>query len=99
MQELTPERRYFATRRLKYYMDLGEETQPSLKAKSGIAQSTISKILKGLATPTVETLTRLFDAMGVPLEEIYEHDAIPNRFIGYLATPLASLDSHGSTAS
>jgi transcriptional regulator with XRE-family HTH domain len=93
MQELTPERLYFATRRLKYYMDLGEETQPSLEAKSGIAQSTISRILKGSVTPTVETLTKLFDAMGVPLEEIYEHDPIPNRFIGYLATPLTSVAS------
>ena len=91
MRELTPERVYFAARRLDHYMQLREETQHSLKVKSGVAQSTICKILKGTMTPTVETLTKLFDALGVPFEEICEPDVMPNRFVGYFATPLTSV--------
>jgi len=59
-------------------MKLREETQHSLEAKCGVAQSTVSKILKGTVTPTVETLTKLFDVLGVPFEEICEPDVMPN---------------------
>jgi transcriptional regulator with XRE-family HTH domain len=97
MRELTPERMYFAARRLDHYMKLREETQHSLESKSGVAQSTISKIIKGSATPTVETLTKLFDVLGVPLEEICEADVMPNRFVGYLATPLTSVAAQSKT--
>ena len=42
-------------------------TQKDISLKSGIAQGDISRIESGLANPSLKTMTRLADALGMEL--------------------------------
>jgi len=47
-----------------------EMSQEALALKMGTIQSNISKLESGKANPTLETLTELADALGVPLDSL-----------------------------
>ena len=73
-------------------MDSRGLTQVQMEELSTVDQSTISKILKKQMVPSAETLTRLFDALGLKLEHVLQElAATSNEIIGYLATPLTNV--------
>jgi len=46
------------------------DTQEALARKSGVAQSTIGRILRGEVNPQTSTMTFLAEALGVPFETL-----------------------------
>ena len=51
--------------------------QYELAAKAGVHPQTINRIEKGHCTPDVATLTRLADALGVPVVRLFDdHQAV-----------------------
>lgn len=68
-------------------------TQTQLQQDTGVSQSTISKILThSLDSPSEEVLSKLFHALGVNINDILsESDCLPEKILGYLATPLTAL--------
>ena len=66
--------------------------QASVALDSGLGQGTVSKILSGNGEPSVETLEKLFDALGLKLSNVLADCKPENESIhGYLATPLTGL--------
>lgn len=53
------------------------KTQTALAAESGIAQSTVGRILRGEAVPGAANLDKLAKALGVPVGRLMGHDAEP----------------------
>ncbi len=95
MKQLTVEQIHLAVKRLDRYMKARGESQQSIEAKAGISQSTVSRILNGVQIPSIETLTKILDAIGVPPDEILDDpDALPSRLVGYFATPLTAVASN-----
>src|SRR5260370_36295974 len=100
MSELTREQVEYAVGRLVRLVEFRGITQTQLEQRSGVNQSTISKILSPCTensgeryTPSEDTLKRLFSALGLKLTDIIsDSDRIAEEIVGYLATPLTGLD-------
>ncbi len=101
MRRLTTEQIEYALGRLVCLVKFRGMTQTQLETVSGVNQSTISKIFSHSQndaadnySPSEEVLTKLFQALGLKLTEILnEPDCLPNKILGYLATPLTALNS------
>jgi len=57
--------------RVRSLREKRELTQADVDKKSGLSRSSVSRIERGLAVPTIETLTRLGNALGVPLYRFF----------------------------
>jgi transcriptional regulator with XRE-family HTH domain len=56
--------------------------QVQLEASSGVRQSTISKVLRGEAEPSISTLYALANGLGLPLTTLLEDvPVVPSRFL------------------
>ncbi len=96
MGQLSRERIEYAVARLDCVVTSRGITQTQLENLSGVSQGTISKTLRPQAddpyVPTEEVLGKLFQGLGLNLVEILnEPDCLPEKIIGYLATPLTGL--------
>jgi transcriptional regulator with XRE-family HTH domain len=96
MNPLSKEQRAYAVASLQPAMDSRGFSQQELHHRSGVAQSTISRILSPSAEdryqPTDDKLRKLFQALGLDLDKIIgETDAMPQRITGYLASPLTAV--------
>src|SRR5262245_60417420 len=99
MTELTQEQVEYAVGRLVRLLESRGFTQTQLEGLSGVNQSTISKILSARSesggdkyTPSEDTLTKLFKALGLKLSDILnESDRMGAEILGYMATPLTGL--------
>lgn len=60
-------------RRLRFFA--GEMTQLELAEKVGASRQTIVNLEAGKYTPSLELAFRIADAFGVPLAEVFEHQA------------------------
>ena len=90
--QLTREQTEFATACLIQLVESRQLNQTQLQHCSGVAQSTISKILSRTLEPTPETLKKLFQALGLKLHDIlHEVEATPTELLGYLASPLTGV--------
>lgn len=66
-------------------------TQQSLAAKTGYTQQYISKILKGKENLTLETISRLEDALGISLAIVPQTNIVPSGLcVGYSSRTSAS---------
>ena len=99
MKELTKEQVEYAVGRLVRLVEYREMTQTQLEERSGVNQSTISKILTRSHengndyTPSGDILKKLFSVLGLKLTDILnESDRIAEEILGYLATPLTGLN-------
>ncbi len=93
MRQLTIEQTEYAVGTLVRLVAHRGVTQTQLAQDTKVNQSTISKILnRTLETPSEEMLAKLFKALGVNLNDILnEPDCLPEKILGYLATPLTAL--------
>jgi len=93
MRELSIEQTDYAVGTLVRLVAHRGVTQTQLQEDTGVSQSTISKILThSLDSPSEEVLSKLFHALGVNLNDILnESDCLPEKILGYLATPLTAL--------
>jgi len=96
MKPLSKEQRAYAVASLQPAMDSRGFNQQHLHSTSGVAQSTISRILSPSADdryePSEETLRKLFKGLGLDLDKIIgETEAMPQRITGYLASPLTAV--------
>lgn len=55
-------------RKLRRMQDL---TQEQLSEKSGVSSDFISQIERGLNSPSLDTIQKLADGLGVPIEELF----------------------------
>lgn len=93
MESLSAEHVAFAVAFLDQLVTSRGLTQTQLEQLSSVKQSQISKILKRQADPTPEVLRKLFQAMGLKLDDIL-HEAPASSggdLLGYLATPLTAV--------
>jgi transcriptional regulator with XRE-family HTH domain len=98
MKQLKKEQLEFAVGRLQQLVEFRGISQPQLEALSGIAQSTISKVLKRSRDPSPEVLKNLYCAIGLKLSDVInEIEVIGHELIGYLATPLTGLTNPEDT--
>jgi transcriptional regulator with XRE-family HTH domain len=93
---LSKEQRAYAVASLQPAMDSRGFNQQELHNRSGVAQSTISRILAPPADdhyePSEDTLRKLFKGLGLDLDKIIgESEAMPQRITGYLASPLTAI--------
>jgi len=65
--------------------------QAHIAETSGVPQPTISKILGGHYDPTEDQLNRLFEALGLRLDNVLSDWRPKDRLVGYLATPLTAI--------
>ena len=96
MGQLSREQIEYAVARLACVVTTRELTQIQLEKLSGVSQGTISKTLhpqdNDQYKPTEDILGKLFHGLGLNLVEILnEPDCLPEKIIGYLATPLTGL--------
>lgn len=61
--------------RLKEFRELQGWSQPKLSLKSGVAQTTISAIERGMIIPSVQTAQRLADALNRPIDDLFRASA------------------------
>lgn len=77
---------------LKSLKESRHHSEVQLEKLSGVDQSTISKIFNGKIQPTAETLSKLFEGLGLKLEAVLRESApTSNEIVGYLATPLTAV--------
>jgi len=89
MKSLSNERIDFAVSTLKRLMNSRGMTQLQLAQLSDVNQSTISKVINGSQSPSLENLKKLFQAVGLKLSDVLnETDELGREILGYLATPL-----------
>lgn len=94
MSALSAEQKAFAVALLEQVVRARELTQTQLQALSDVPQSQISKIRSQQVQPTEEVLRKLFEAVGLKLEDaLHEAPTSSGELVGYLATPLTGLDS------
>lgn len=96
MGQLSRERIEYAVARLDCIVTSRGFTQIELAELSSVSQGTISRIFHPQDDdpyrPTEDVLAKLFQALGVNLLEILnEPDCLPQKIVGYLATPLTGL--------
>ncbi len=93
MENLTVEQLAFAVATLENLVNARGLTQTQLEHLSGVKQSQVSKIFSKQSEPSPAVLVKLFNALGLKLEDIL-HDAPTssvNELLGYLATPLTGI--------
>jgi len=93
MNYLTKEQVAFAVAHLDRLTTWRNLTQTQLEHLSGVKQSQISKIRSRQVEPSQEILGKLFQALGLKLDDII-HEAPTSKATkirGYLATPLTGL--------
>jgi transcriptional regulator with XRE-family HTH domain len=100
MRQLSTETLQFAAARLARIYARRRVNQTELAELSGVAQSTISKILgdDDSYSPTEDALAKLFEGLGYNLYDIVSAPgSVPEKLFGYLATPLTALgeSAHG----
>jgi transcriptional regulator with XRE-family HTH domain len=100
---LSNEQRAYAIASLQPAMDSRGFNQQELHRRSGVAQSTISRILSPSGDdqyePSDETLRKLFKGLGLNLDEIIgASEALPKRITAYLASPLTGIVGDERTA-
>src|SRR5437867_3103068 len=98
MENLTKDQISFAVACLERLVHSRDYKQTQLESLSGVKQSQISKILSRQLDPTSDVVRKLFQAVGLKLEDIL-HEASTSsasKLLGYLATPLTALkpDEH-----
>jgi transcriptional regulator with XRE-family HTH domain len=54
-------------------------TQRNLANKTKLSQSYFSKLEKGVENPTLDTLTRVADALGIKVGELFNEDEIASK--------------------
>jgi transcriptional regulator with XRE-family HTH domain len=92
MKPLSKEQLEFAIGRLQQVIEYRGLSQTQLEQWSGIAQSTISKILKRSQDPSLDNLKKLCRVIGVKLSDLTnEVELFGHELVGYLATPLTGL--------
>jgi transcriptional regulator with XRE-family HTH domain len=92
MKQLSKERLELAVGRLQQLVEYRGLSQTQLEEWSGIAQSTISKILNRSQDPSLDNLKKLCRAVGVKLSDLTnEIEPFGHELVGYLATPLTGL--------
>ncbi len=47
-------------------------TQEQLSEKSGVSSDFISQLERGLNSPSLDTIQKLADGLGVPIEELFQ---------------------------
>lgn len=62
-----------AVRALRF--QTGEMTQAALAEKVGVTRQTILAIEQGRYSPSLEVAFRIAGVFGVPLEQVFQHDA------------------------
>lgn len=55
-----------------------------LSTRSGVAQSFISKVERGVAYPTTETLEKLLDALNLSFTEFFSEDDLDSELIKWI---------------
>lgn len=60
-------------------------TQPELAERAGVTQSYISQICSGKKIPTIGTLRRICDALGIPTSELICTDEVGHKMEGETA--------------
>lgn len=95
MRQLTSEQIEYAVGRLARLIEQRGIKQKELEGVSGVDQSTISKILShSINDPSSDNLAKLFQGLGLKLTDILnESECLPEKILGYLATPLTGLSS------
>ena len=98
MKPLSREQKAYAVSRIVTGMDARGFKQQDLHDRSGVAQSTISRILSPSQNdpyePSEDTLRKLFRGLGLNFDEIIgEMEAMPQVITGYLASPLTAVVS------
>src|SRR5882724_10571955 len=93
MENLSVEQIAFAVTFLDQLMKSRGLSQTQLQQLSGVAQSHISKIISHQVDPTPEVLRKLFQAMGLKLDDVLHETpgATASEILGYLATPLTAV--------
>lgn len=97
MRQLSTEKLQFAAARFARLFGRKGISQTDLAEISGVAQSTISKILGNDASCTEDVLAKLFEGLGHNIYDIVNTPGgIPEKLLGYLATPLTAVrdDAH-----
>lgn len=94
MRDLSVEERTYALATLARLIEARGHDQTQLHELSGVSQSQISKILSRQAEPTDNVLRKLFQGLGLKLEDVVSEatTATASEIVGYLATPLTNLD-------
>jgi transcriptional regulator with XRE-family HTH domain len=70
--------------------------QALIAEMTGIPQPTISKVLNGQIDPSEDQLTRLFEALGLRLDNVLSDWRPKDRLVGYLATPLTGIAANSA---
>jgi transcriptional regulator with XRE-family HTH domain len=70
--------------------------QAHIAEMSGIPQPTISKVLNGQIDPSEDQLNRLFEALGLRLDNVLSDWRPKDRLVGYLATPLTGVATNSA---
>jgi transcriptional regulator with XRE-family HTH domain len=92
MEDYTREQLEYVLNYVKQVFRSRDLKETTLAGDSGIAQSTVSRLLTGKLEPTVDVLRKLCMGLGTNFEEVVQ---TPQRaapyLLGYLATPLTGL--------
>jgi transcriptional regulator with XRE-family HTH domain len=89
---LSDEQIEYAVTCLIQLVEFRKLSQTQLHNVSGVSQGMISKVLTRAQQPTAEVLKRLFQALGLKLDDIiHDSEVIPPELLGYLATPLTGI--------
>ncbi len=92
IKQLSKKQLEFAVGRFQQLVEFRGLSQTQLEESSGIAQSTISKILKRSLDPSPDVLKKLYRAIGLKLSDVINDiEVFGHELIGYLATPLTGL--------
>ena len=60
--------------RIKELCDKKQMTMYALSKKTGISQSSLSNLMKGVSTPTFYTLDRICDGLEITLPQFFSDD-------------------------
>src|SRR6266536_5176410 len=89
---LSDEQIEYAVTCLIQLVEFRKFSQTQLHNVSGVSQGMISKVLTRAQQPSAEVLKRLFQALGLKLDDIlHDTEVIPPELLGYLATPLTGI--------
>jgi transcriptional regulator with XRE-family HTH domain len=69
---MTEEIRTKFGKRLRRLRRMQDVTQEQLSEKSGVSSDFISQIERGLNSPSLDTIQKLADGLGVPIEELFQ---------------------------
>jgi transcriptional regulator with XRE-family HTH domain len=69
---MTDEIRTKFGKRLRRLRRMQDVTQEQLSEKSGVSSDFISQLERGLNSPSLDTIQKLADGLGVPIEELFK---------------------------